>query len=125
MVPTTCVLTVLPASAGTPPTITAFSGTTGTVISGSAVNLSVTATEAGLTLTYQWQFNGANISGATSSTYALASVSSANSGDYKVIVSNGYTTSSRSHADGQLPPAARLSRWPPARRRSRSRADAA
>jgi len=86
-------LTVLPASAGTPPSITAFSGTTGTVGLGSAVNLSVTASEAGLTLTYQWELNGANISGATNSTYALASAGTANSGDYKVIVSNGYTTS--------------------------------
>lgn len=86
-------LTVLPASASTPPTITGFSGTTGEVASGTAVNLSVTAAEAGLTLTYQWQLAGSNISGATSSTYALASAAAGNSGDYTVIVSNGYTTS--------------------------------
>ena len=82
-------------ASGTPPTINSTSGTTGTVAAGTALNLSVTASESGLSLTYQWQLNGANISGATGSSYALASVTSGNAGDYSVIVSNGSTTARR------------------------------
>jgi hypothetical protein len=52
---------------------------------GGTVNLSVTAT--GSNLTYQWQRNGQNIEGATSSTY-LVNVSVATAGDYRVLVSN-------------------------------------
>jgi hypothetical protein len=39
---------------------------------------------------YQWQFNGQSISGATSSTLTLNSVTAANSGGYSVVVSNPY-----------------------------------
>ena len=44
---------------------------------------------------FQWQFNGANISGATSSTLTLSNAQPAQSGAYRVIVSNsaGSTTS--------------------------------
>ncbi len=38
--------------------------------------------------TYQWQFNGTNISGATSSTYARNNVQPADAGAYSVVVSN-------------------------------------
>jgi len=38
------------------------------------------------TITYQWRRNGANIPGATSSTYAISSVSPANAGLYTVVV---------------------------------------
>jgi alpha-tubulin suppressor-like RCC1 family protein len=38
--------------------------------------------------TYQWQFNGVNINGATNATLALANVNWTNSGTYRVIVSN-------------------------------------
>jgi alpha-tubulin suppressor-like RCC1 family protein len=38
--------------------------------------------------TYQWQFNGSNIPGATNSALALEDVRSTNSGTYRVIVSN-------------------------------------
>ncbi len=46
--------------------------------------------------TYQWYFNNGPIGGATSSTYNIASATSANTGTYKVIVSNaaGSVTSS-------------------------------
>jgi hypothetical protein len=64
------------------------------VNAGSSVTFSVVASGQG-TLNYQWQLNGQNISGATSSTLTLNSVTAANSGGYSVVVSNpyGYATS--------------------------------
>lgn len=49
-----------------------------------AVTLS--ATVAGSDLSYQWQFNGTNISGATGSTLNLSSLTTANAGAYRVVV---------------------------------------
>ena len=55
----------------------------------SSVTLSVVATAPGVydgfPLSYQWQFNGTNISGATSASYTFTA---ANSGTYSLIVSN-------------------------------------
>lgn len=42
--------------------------------------------------TYQWYKDGTVISGATSATYALSSVTSANAGNYSVTVSSGLVT---------------------------------
>ncbi len=42
--------------------------------------------------TYQWQFNGAAISGATSSSYSISSAQSANAGSYTVSVTNSAGT---------------------------------
>ncbi len=39
-------------------------------------------------LTYQWQFNGANLPGATNASYSLPNAQPANAGQYGVIVSN-------------------------------------
>ena len=39
-------------------------------------------------LSYQWRFNGTNLSGATSSALALSNVQTNNSGSYAVVVSN-------------------------------------
>ena len=39
-------------------------------------------------LGYQWQFNGANLSGKTSSTLTLNSVATNNAGNYTVVVSD-------------------------------------
>jgi hypothetical protein len=39
--------------------------------------------------TYQWQFKGKSIKGATSSTYAITKVAAANAGNYTVVVTNG------------------------------------
>lgn len=38
--------------------------------------------------TYQWRFNGGNISDATNSTYAIVSADATNAGSYTVVVSN-------------------------------------
>jgi len=35
--------------------------------------------------TYQWQLNGANISGATSASYIIASVATGNAGTYTMV----------------------------------------
>lgn len=56
-----------------------------TVTSGGSASFSVTATGA---TGYQWTFNGSNISGATGTTYTISSVTSANAGSYRVVVSN-------------------------------------
>lgn len=58
-----------------------------TVDAGTSGSLSVTATGA-VPLTYQWQLDGTNIPGATSSTYSIADASTNNAGTYTVIVSN-------------------------------------
>jgi hypothetical protein len=52
-----------------------------------SASLSVTATGTGLT--YQWKFNGTNITGATASTYTIVNAAIANSGQYSVTVSSG------------------------------------
>jgi hypothetical protein len=53
---------------------------------GQPVAFTVSATGAGLT--YQWRKNGTNISGATSSSYAISSVTTADAGSYSCLVSN-------------------------------------
>jgi subtilase family serine protease len=40
-------------------------------------------------LNYQWQFDGTNISGATSDSYTVADVAAADAGGYDVVVTNG------------------------------------
>lgn len=57
-----------------------------TAAQGSDVQFSVTA--AGAALTYQWQFNDANLAGATSATLDLEDITPANEGNYRCIVSN-------------------------------------
>ncbi|MGD0411850.1 MAG: ice-binding family protein [Verrucomicrobiota bacterium] len=53
---------------------------------GGGVNLSVSANGSGLS--YQWQFDHTNISGATNSTLNLMNLSGANVGAYRVVVSS-------------------------------------
>jgi CSLREA domain-containing protein len=52
---------------------------------GESVTFSVTASGAGLT--YQWRKGGTNITGATGSSYTIASVGAGDAGDYDVVVS--------------------------------------
>jgi hypothetical protein len=56
------------------------------VCTGSNILLTVTASYAS---TYQWNLNGAPISGATTSSYTVSSAGSANAGNYSVTVTNG------------------------------------
>jgi sugar lactone lactonase YvrE len=59
---------------------------------GNTVTLSVAASSA-TTLSYQWSFNGAPISGATSSTYTTRPIQLSDQGTYSVAVSNSAGTS--------------------------------
>ena len=58
-----------------------------TASQGTNVTFSVAA-NGNPTPTYQWQFNGVDIGGATSATYAINSVGSGNAGNYTVVVTN-------------------------------------
>ncbi|MDE3066344.1 MAG: immunoglobulin domain-containing protein [Verrucomicrobiota bacterium] len=74
-----------------------------TATNGNNVTFSVTAGGQS-PLSYQWLFNGnaltsgGNISGATSSTLTIASVTSADAGNYNVVVTNGYGAATSSVA---------------------------
>ena len=57
------------------------------VSEGNAATFSVTATGA-TPLSYQWRKNAVIITGATSSTYTISSVSTGSAGNYSVVVSN-------------------------------------
>jgi hypothetical protein len=46
------------------------------------------------TLSYQWQFNGTNIGGATSSVLTLTNVGFAQVGQYSVVITNAYGSTS-------------------------------
>ena len=73
---------------------------------GQAAAFSVTATGLTTPLTYQWRKDGADISGATSSSYAIASVQESDEGAYDCVVTNslGYATSNAATlAVGVLP----------------------
>lgn len=78
----------------TAPLITGQSGSK-TVTAGTNPSLLVTATGTP-SPNYQWQFNNANIAGATSATLTLTNFQASNEGNYRVIVSNlvGTATSS-------------------------------
>jgi hypothetical protein len=69
------------------PVISASPPASQSVSVGSNVSLSV-AVSGSVSVNYQWQFNGVNIFGATSSTLTLNSVTAANMGTYVCIVSN-------------------------------------
>ena len=60
-----------------------------TVASGSAVSFGVTARGLPM-LAYQWYFNGVPVSGGTGSLLTLNSVTTADVGDYRCIITNSY-----------------------------------
>jgi len=68
-----------------------------TVTAGGSVTFSVVASGTA-PLTYQWRFNGANISGATSPSYTINNCQAANAGTYSVIVSNSAGTATSANA---------------------------
>jgi hypothetical protein len=49
-------------------------------------------------LSYQWQFNGTNIAGATNATYVIAAVRAPDAGSYSVVVSNDLGTATSTAA---------------------------
>lgn len=90
--------------ASTAPTITSQPSSQ-TVAAGSNGTFSVSASGAA-PLSYQWRFNGANISGATSSSYTRANAQAANAGSYSVVVTNnaGSATSANAILTVRTPP---------------------
>ena len=58
-------------------------------------------------LSYQWRYNGANIAGATGSSYSKSNLQLSDSGSYDVVVSNsaGSVTSSAATLTVANPPA--------------------
>jgi hypothetical protein len=64
------------------------------VVAGANDSLQVTTT--GAAATYQWQFNGTNLAGATNATLALTGFNPSKAGRYSVVVqsASGWTTSS-------------------------------
>ena len=43
-------------------------------------------------MSYQWQFDGTNISGATSASYSITNVQATNGGSYDVVITSGAYT---------------------------------
>ncbi len=91
-----------------PPTITAQPSSQ-TVTQGTAATFSV-AVSGTAPLSYQWRFNGTNLSGATTSAYIRGNAQFADAGSYSVIVTNtaGSATSSNAIltvAVAPIPPA--------------------
>jgi hypothetical protein len=70
-----------------PPLIVADPATPPAKCPGDSVSFAVTATGTP-PLSYQWQVGGNNIAGATSATYHIASVTSANAGSHTCVVTN-------------------------------------
>jgi len=62
-------------------------------IAGGSVTFTVVATGPS-SISYQWQFNGGAIAGATSSSYTVSPVGSGNTGTYTVVVTSGGTITS-------------------------------
>lgn len=62
-----------------------------TVTAGTSVQFTVTATGSPAP-SYQWNFNGAAIGGATGNSYTISSAAAANAGDYTVTLSNSQGT---------------------------------
>lgn len=87
-------------AAGGAPTINRQPAAPSSMPLNSTVTLSVDAT--GSNLRYQWQKNGVDISDATTSSYAIAAVTSASTGLYRVTVSNTYGAVTSEDADVEI-----------------------
>ncbi len=68
-----------------------------TINAGGSATFSVTASGTA-PLSYQWRFNGANISGATSSSYSLSNAQTSAAGNYSVVVTNAVGTATSNNA---------------------------
>ena len=97
----------------TPTTATAVAistqPTTQSVVNGAGVTLSVVASGSPAPTTYQWYKDGVAITGATSSSYTIATASSTSAGSYTVVVGNGVTSITSSAAVLTVTVASRLS----------------
>ena len=83
--------------ANAPPTITSHPANR-TVAVGQSATFSVTASGAA-PLSYQWQRNGANIAGATSPSYTLASAQASDNGArFRAVVTNPFGTATSNEA---------------------------
>lgn len=88
-----------------------------TNLQGDTANFFVSAAGTGSPLlTYQWRFNGGDISGATLSSYNVTDVQSGKQGSYSVVVGNNdftvnYTTSQVAVLTMLSTPSTRLARW--------------
>jgi O-glycosyl hydrolase len=82
----TSAVAVLTVTNPLPPTITT-QPVSQTVAAGTNVSFTVAANGTP-PFSYQWRFNGANVSGATATMYSLANVQSAQAGNYTVVVNN-------------------------------------
>jgi hypothetical protein len=61
-------------------------------------NVTFVSVFTGTNLTYQWQFNSANISGATSAAYTITGLVSGNAGNYRCIATNDCGTATTTQA---------------------------
>jgi len=82
---------------GAPPVIVQQPATT-SVVAGQTATFTVVALSA-VAMTYQWQKNGTDITGATASTYVISNAQSTNQALYKVVVTNTYGSVTSNAAD--------------------------
>ncbi|MFO1499238.1 MAG: LamG-like jellyroll fold domain-containing protein [Verrucomicrobiota bacterium] len=76
-----------------------------TVLPGATATLMVAATGSA-TFAYQWQFNGANLVGATNASLTITNIQAATAGTYRVTVTNPAGSVTSADALLQIPPAA-------------------
>jgi len=69
------------------------------LVAGLGLDATFTVTATGTPpLAYQWQFNGTNLAGATTTSLTISNVQPANAGTYQVVVTNLYGTANSSSA---------------------------
>ena len=68
-----------------------------TICQDASITFTATATS-GTSFTYQWRKNGANITGATNSTYSITVAQTTDAGDYDCVVTNNFTCTNTSSA---------------------------
>ncbi|CAM2070735.1 Immunoglobulin domain-containing protein [Sulfidibacter corallicola] len=74
----------------------------------------LTVTANGTSLTYQWRLNGANISGATSASYAITGADAGDAGNYDCVVTGSCGTATSSVAAVTVNPTTAISTQPQA-----------